>query len=114
MYCPQCGAKTDAHSNWCTECGRDLDDKGETDDSDWIPNYLAQAILVTVVCCAPFGIPAIIYAARVNGQAIRGDYHLARESSKKAKAWCWGAFWMGIVAWVFVVMAGLAEIAAGY
>src|SRR5438093_12052328 len=31
-----------------------------------VPNYLIQAILVTLCCCLPFGIPAIVYAAQVN------------------------------------------------
>ena len=114
MYCPQCGARTETDSRWCAECGRTLVDAEGESRSEWIPNYLAQAILVTVLCCVPLGILAIVYAARVNRQVIDGDYQLARESSTKAKMWCWGAFWLGIVWWVFFVMASLAEIAKGY
>src|SRR5688572_21843187 len=38
---------------------------GGTVPSD-IPNYLWQAILCTLCCCLPAGIPAIIFAAQVN------------------------------------------------
>src|SRR5438046_3002438 len=38
-----------------------------------IPNYLIQAILCTILCCPPFGIPAIVFAAQVNGRVARGD-----------------------------------------
>lgn len=56
-----------------------------------VPNYLAQSILVTLFCCLPFGIPAIVYAAQVNGKVQAGDVAGAQESSRKAKMWCWVA-----------------------
>ena len=56
-----------------------------------VPNYLAQSILVTLFCCLPFGIPAIVFAAQVNGKLQAGDVAGAQESSRKAKMWCWCA-----------------------
>jgi hypothetical protein len=72
-----------------------------------VPNYLVQAILVTVCCCMPFGIPAIVFAAQVNTKLGRGDVLGAQESSRKAKMWCWVAFWLGLVANLIGVGLGI-------
>ena len=76
------------------------------------PNYLVQSILVTLCCCIPFGIVAIVYAAQVNGKAAANDILGAQESSRKAKMWCWIALGTGLVVNILVmvaqVMAGIA------
>jgi hypothetical protein len=61
------------------------------------PNYLAQAIIVTMFCCLPFGVPAIVFAAQVNGKWAAGDHRGAAEMSEKAKTWCWVSFGLGLV-----------------
>jgi hypothetical protein len=61
-----------------------------------IPSYLAQAILVTLFCCWPFGIVAIVQAAQVNSRLGSGDVRGAREASDKARMWCWISFGLGI------------------
>ena len=66
-----------------------------------IPNYLVQSILVTIFCCLPFGIVAIINAAQVGSKLGVGDIAGASEASEKAKKWCWVSFWIGLVAVVF-------------
>ena len=52
-----------------------------------IPNYLVQAILCTICCCVPLGIPAIVYAAQVNTKLALGDVAGAEQASKNAKMW---------------------------
>ena len=69
-----------------------------------IPNYLVPAILVTIFCCWPFGIPAIVFAAKVDGMVSRGDIAGALDSSNKAKTWSWVSFGFGLVFQVFVVL----------
>jgi hypothetical protein len=71
-----------------------------------IPNYLWQAIVCTVCCCVPLGIPAIIYAAQVNTKVVQGDLAGARQSSKNARMWCWIAFGSGLaVSLIYLVFA---------
>jgi len=62
-----------------------------------IPNYLVQAILVTICCCPAFGIIGIIFAAQVNAKIAQGDIEGARRSSDQAKLWCWLGFGLGLV-----------------
>lgn len=75
-----------------------------------IPNYLWQSIAVTVLCCMPFGVVSIIYAAKVDGLVARGDIAGATAASKSAKTWVMAA----VISW-FVIAAIYAVliIAAG-
>jgi len=76
-----------------------------------IPNYLVQSILVTLCCCLPFGIAAIVFAAQVNSKIAAGDIAGAQESSRKAKMWCWISFGVGIV--VNIIVFAIQFAAAG-
>lgn len=74
------------------------------------PNYLVWAILTTILCCLPFGIVSIIYAAQVNSKWTAGDYEGAKFSSKNAKIWAWVAFAVGvtgIIIWIILVVLGI-------
>jgi hypothetical protein len=78
-----------------------------------VPSYLVQAILVTIFCCLPFGIPAIVFAAQVSSKQAAGDYAGAVAASNKARTWCWASFGVGLavcVLWFAVaVLGGLAH-----
>ena len=65
-----------------------------------IPTYLWQSIVITIFCCWPFGIPAIVYAAKVDGLVGRGDVLGAMSASKSAKNWCIAA----VLGWVVVIV----------
>ncbi|MBD2354252.1 CD225/dispanin family protein [Tolypothrix sp. FACHB-123] len=69
-----------------------------------VPNYLPQAILVTLFCCLPFGIVAIVYAAQVNTKLQVGDYEGAMQASKSAKTWCWVSFGSALVFFVIYIL----------
>ena len=73
-----------------------------------IPNYLVQSILVTLCCCMPFGIAAIVYASKVEGLERMGDIAGAQEASAKAKMWCWIGFGVGIPTQILVVFLQVA------
>ncbi len=111
MYCPKCGTQNADNATQCVKCGEVLQPAAAAPPPSspqpnppfsqqpvqHVPNYLVFAILVTIFCCLPFGIVSIIYAAQVNGKLAAGDYQGARDSSNKAKMWCWIAFGVGIV-----------------
>jgi|BioPla2DNA2_1021312.scaffolds.fasta_scaffold26404_1 hypothetical protein len=62
-----------------------------------IPNYLWQSIVVTVLCCLPLGIPAIVYASKVNNALMQGNQAAAKQASDSAKMWCIISLVAGIV-----------------
>ena len=78
-----------------------------------IPNYLVQAILVTLCCCLPGGIAAIVYAAQVNTKQSAGDIQGAITASENAKKWCWISFGVGIVVNLIVFGLQMAGAIAG-
>ena len=75
------------------------------------PNYLAWSIITTILCCLPFGIVSIVYAAQVNSKWQTGDYEGARLSSKNARLWAWIAFGVGLAgAFIWSLLAILGVI----
>jgi hypothetical protein len=96
VFCTKCGTQNDSSVSHCVRCGTILQFPQQFGMGATVPNYLAQAILVTIFCCVPFGIPAIVFAAQVNGKLAAGDYTGALEASKKAKLWCWIALAAGL------------------
>ena len=146
MYCPNCGTESDESAKFCQSCGKALSGTSEqpspsnADSFDatradaesahdvraapygtvpHIPNYLVQAVLVTIFCCLPFGIVSIVFAAQVNGKVSAGDIAGAREASRRAKTWAWISFGVGLgvgilaTAWWFfvVVLAAIGSAA---
>ncbi len=51
-------------------------------------NYLAFAIIVTLCCCIPTGVVAIIYSSKVSSAFYRGEYDKAQSCSDNALLWC--------------------------
>lgn len=51
-------------------------------------NYLVFSILVTLFCCLPTGIAAIIYSSQTDSAYYAGNYDVAIGNSNKAKTWC--------------------------
>lgn len=51
------------------------------------PNYLVWSILVTLLCCLPGGIVAIVYSTQVSSRFLQGDYEGANASSCNARKW---------------------------
>jgi Interferon-induced transmembrane protein len=72
------------------------------------PNYLVWAILTTVLCCPPVGIPSIVFSTQVNTKWAAGDVLGAQTASEKAKKF---AIWAA-VAGVVVTAIGVILLAA--
>jgi hypothetical protein len=74
-----------------------------------VPNYLVLAI-ITLICCLPLGIVAVVFAARVNGQVQAGDTQGALESSRKAKMFSYIGIGLGLlwlIVWIILMVAGV-------
>jgi Interferon-induced transmembrane protein len=74
-----------------------------------VPNYLVMAI-ISLFCCLPVGIAAVVFAARVNGQVQAGDTAGAMESSRKAKMFSYIAIGLGlvwIIIWIVMTVLGV-------
>ena len=74
-----------------------------------VSNYLVPAIL-SLFCCMPLGVVAVIFAAQVNGKVAAGDMAGAMDSSKKAKMFSFIAIGLGLLLIlcyiVFIVLIG--------
>lgn len=125
MYCTDCGSQNVDKAKFCKDCGKAM--PGSTPASSGglgglappphIPNYLVQAILVTIFCCLPFGIVSIVYAAQVNAKLDAGDVPGAMQASNNAKIWMWFAFGAGlfvVVGYMALEVLGLAFGAAPF
>ena len=118
MFCPTCGREADEDARFCDNCGATLDqssggpgyaprvlpDQPGYGTAVNVPNYLVQAILVTIFCCLPAGIVAIVFAAQVNGRVRSGDLTDAQRLSRNAKIWCWVSFGVGLAGAILYVL----------
>lgn len=77
------------------------------------PNYLAFAIITTILCCQILGIVSIVYAAQVNSRWSTGDIEGALSASKNAKLWAWIAFGSGIAIGLLVTFLSLIGVLVG-
>ena len=80
-------------------------------------NYLVWAILVTVLCCLPFGVASIIYSVKVGSLYAQGDYNGAVDASQKAKKFAMiggiGGLVFIIIYVIFMVIAGAGAAMSG-
>jgi hypothetical protein len=113
MDCPQCSAKNPDGAQTCEQCGASLKaaPSAPTGTGAYLPNYLAPAILVTIFCCMPLGVVALVFAAQVNGRQIAGELERARQSSASARLWSWIAFGVGIAFWTIYLIVWIVIMA---
>lgn len=83
MYCTNCGTWNPDEARSCSQCGNPMPmvtaggagGMGQEGAAPlMIPNHLVEAILVTLCCCVPFGIPAIVYGAQVRPKVAAGTF----------------------------------------
>jgi hypothetical protein len=113
MFCSRCGQQVPDNSASCPSCGNALSGPGPAgmpplqpqpygpppgQYQEQVPNYLVFSILVTIFCCLPTGIVAIVYSAQVSSKQAAGDIAGAMAASSTAKTWCWVSFGLGLVA----------------
>ncbi|MCM1338010.1 MAG: CD225/dispanin family protein [Candidatus Amulumruptor caecigallinarius] len=78
--------------------------------------WLWQSIVVTILCCLPFGVVGIIKASQVENLWRQGRQLEAERASHAAKTWTLWGFGLGlgvmILYWVFIFSMGAIGILA--
>ena len=117
MHCQACGYENSDDARFCGNCGRETQapaggqraqrysrqtgggyaSSGMREPRPHVPNHLVWAILVTIFCCLPAGIVAIVYAAQVNGRLDAGDYERAKRASDSARTWAIVSVALGLI-----------------
>lgn len=72
-------------------------------------NYLVWSIAVTLLCCLPTGIVAIVYSSKVNSLHRNGQYQEAKDAANSAKSWIWGSVALGIAIGVIAFIGAMSE-----
>jgi hypothetical protein len=125
MFCQKCGHENSDRALQCAACGEILVPMTRP-PMDTLPpappyaptrmravgppNHLVWAILVTLFCCLPGGIVAIVYAAQVDSKFMAGDVAGAQYASDQAKLWSWisaGSILVIAVGYFLLVMAAV-------
>ena len=127
MYCPNCGAQNTDDASFCAGCGKPLAKPAGAPPPPLtpppppptsaagsagppVPNYLVWSILMTIFCCLPVGVAAIIFSAQVNGKLAAGDRAGAERASKTAKILIFvgaGVGLLGAIIWGLVMCGGM-------
>ena len=75
-------------------------------------NNMVGAILVTILCCLPFGIAAIVNASRVESLWYAGNQQAAIDAAEKARKWVIAAIVsslvFGALYFIFLLACGVA------
>ena len=67
-------------------------------------SWLLESILITILCCLPFGIVGIVNAAKVNSLYDQGLYDESKRVSKNAKRWAMYGLIAGIIYLIFLII----------
>jgi len=73
-----------------------------------VPTYMWQSIVCLVLCCWPFAIPAIVYAAKTSAAVQAGHVEDARANSANARTWCIVAFVAGLLVNGMIFLAAIS------
>lgn len=66
--------------------------------------WLAESILVTILCCLPFGVVGIIKASNVSSLWQAGRFEEARAASASAKKWTLIGFFASLAAYLLYII----------
>lgn len=95
--CPNCGVQNADFSLTCENCKKPLPAVNRALNPRTIEDHLVAAILVTIFCCFPFGVVAIVYAAQVSGHLQSGNFTAAKSAADNAWFWIKLSFWIALV-----------------
>lgn len=66
--------------------------------------WLTESILITLLCCLPFGIVGIVNATKVESYYISKQYEMAQQASLTAGKWCKIGLISGVVFILLYIM----------
>lgn len=128
IYCTNCGTRIDDSVKFCPNCGTPIassesslqtspqvqgqpqmvatgyNTSNANFDRPCPETHLTKAILLTIFCCWPLGIPAIVNASGVSNAFLVGNYALAEEKSKNAEKWCNYSIIGGVVFGLYILL----------
>lgn len=125
-FCTSCGQPIDDSTKFCTNCGAPIPAaEPQPQQQNYEPqpnpqpqyigprpkNYLALSILATIFCCLPFGIPAIVFSAKVDSYWNTGNYQGSIDASRKARTWMLVSVILGalaIISYFSLIFLGVA------
>ena len=117
MFCMNCGQRRDNGAKFCSACGASIYANGNATPRGETPPvagatpaaaspqpgagapyaqqprpvsataYLVWAIIVTLLCFLPTGIPGIVYASNISRYNETGQFDLARDAANKSRIW---------------------------
>lgn len=61
------------------------------------PNYFVLSIVMTLLCCTPAGIVAIVFSSMVNSRYYSGNVEGAKRASRNAEIWIIASFCLGVL-----------------
>jgi hypothetical protein len=123
INCPECQAQISDAATSCPHCGCPVQKAPASNPSPVYKSaptqtakpapvcpdtHMTKAILITLFCCLPFGIAAIVNASEVSSAYMSGNYNLALMKSQNADKWCtWGlvsgAIWVALYILMYVI-----------
>lgn len=112
INCYECNTQISDAATTCPNCGAPVrkpqvvnsQPSGQHNSNVCPDTHLTKAILVTIFCCWPLGIPAIVNAAGVSNAFLAGQYDLALQKSKNAGKWCRYSIIAAIAVWVIYIL----------
>lgn len=75
--------------------------------------WLVESILVTILCCLPFGVAGIVKASQVESLYGRGDYAGAERASREAGKWTKIGFFISLICSAAYLLLALLGVFAG-
>ncbi|MDE7159813.1 MAG: CD225/dispanin family protein [Muribaculaceae bacterium] len=61
------------------------------------PTYLVWSVVMTVLCCLPAGVVAIVFSSMVSSKYYAGDIEGAKRCSRRAEIWIIASFVAGVL-----------------